>query len=266
MAYIAQYIKWHHKVGTGKLSNGVIWLGTINASSLTHITPEHSKVLLECYIDRQQLVDLAKSNGRTPADMFKNEILPNAPHMKSGDFGEILCRSTLQEWRDCPTFALCRWRGRSKQNDTVTGPDLIGYVLNGNPPSADDVLILCEIKTRSSNIDKKVVRKAFDGVEKDFITRLTNSLYFYQILLRKDGRNDEALHYARFSNSYNAPYKKRLVACVVHDKTNWDDTFLQELPDQHNLPADMEVVILCIDNLADWIDVVHQSAVASAPI
>lgn len=97
MAYIIQHISWSQPIIPNKLNDGLIWRGTIDSKSKDQIAQEHGRVMLECYIDPMLLVATSAANCRPPEDLFENEILPDAPHLKSGDFGEILCRSTLQE-------------------------------------------------------------------------------------------------------------------------------------------------------------------------
>ncbi len=266
MAYIIQHISWAQPIIPNKLNDGLIWRGTINSQSKDQIAQEHGQVMLECYIDPMLLVATSEANNRSPEDVFENEILPDAPHLKSGDFGEILCRSTLQEWRECPQFPLYRWRNRSTKNDTVRGADLIGYVKVTDTPNTNDLLVLCEVKTRSATTANTVVKDAYDGVAKDYVSRLASSLLFYQVHLRREGKLDEAQIYARFSNPHGQPYRRKLIAFIVHDEANWDNNFLNALPEQHGLEgvSEFDVVVLLVENLSGWIEQIRKSAVMSA--
>jgi len=104
-------------------------------------------------------------------------------HLKSGDFGEMFTWGDIQQHHPQPRFPLYRWRNRPSRNATVMGIDLLGYALQADSPSANDMLVLCEVKTRSKQKDKKVVEKAYKGVLKDYATRLVNQLMFQSKLL-----------------------------------------------------------------------------------
>lgn len=176
MTYIEQNITWE-KQHNDRLQDGEIWLGSISAAAAEAILQNHAAVLLECYIDPDDLRGVAEDNGLKPGELLRNEILPDAPHIRSGDSGEILARSVLQEWRDRPRFPAFRWRSRAHKNDTVRGPDLIGYAMHQEgEPSNEDLLVMCEVKTRSVTVDDEVVKKAFEDAKKHYISRLANSL------------------------------------------------------------------------------------------
>lgn len=87
-----------------------------------------------------------------------------------------------------------------------------------------------EVKTRENGGDNEVVQKAYNDVLKDNTTRLANSLILLQHTLLRDGKDHEAEKLGRFSDPYGNPYKKRLVACIVHDARKWKDEYLQVLP------------------------------------
>lgn len=264
MGYIAQHILWEHRCDTSRLVDGEIWIGSICASAAEEILHNHGAVLLECYIDPTDLRDIARENGSSPGELLETQILPDAPHIKSGDFGEILARSVLQERGDRPRFPAFRWRNRAHKNDTVRGPDLLGYVIGLSEEPDKDALVICEVKTRSSSVNKKVVKEAFDDTKKHYISKLANSLYFLQIWLRQQGQQDEASRFARFANPHKAPYTKRLVPCVVHEDQTWEDRFFDELPEKHQLGELVEVIVLRVESLSQWIDAVHKAAITCA--
>lgn len=128
MGYLEDKVSLQRNISTGKLVDGEIWIGTLPSDVFSTVVSEHMDVFVACYVDKQHLSNLAKMNNQTEAEILK-EILPDKPHLQSGDFGEIFCRSFLQEWKDKPTIPAERWRNRSTKNDTVRGTDLVGYVL-----------------------------------------------------------------------------------------------------------------------------------------
>lgn len=270
MGYIFPLMTWESKESDKILKNGKILIGRLDEQSSSSITYQQGSVLLQCYIDPQDLVKMASDNGLTPSDLLKNFILPNKAHIKSGDFGEILTRSVIQERKDNPQFPAFRWRNRADKNDTVRGPDLIGYVINSKKPSSSDLLIFCEVKTRSSTVKEKIVEDAYLDVRKHYVSQLANSLFFIQSWLIRQGQNEEAKIYARFTNPYRDPYQKQLIPCVVHESKNWDDKFLEVLPKiyqpsgEYKTGESIEVLIICVENLSNWINQVHLAAIDCA--
>jgi hypothetical protein len=260
-------LDWRLRTETQRLRDGSIWHALLDAETAQAITTDHGAVLFECYVDAGHLAALADMNAGAPDVLFRDEVLPVKAHLKSGDFGEILARSLLAARGDRPTFPVYRWRNRMTRDDTVRGTDLIGYVAPGPEASPDDVLVMCEVKTRSATVAEDVVATAFDGVKKDSVSRLANSLLFQQAALLRDGKPEEAQRLARFANPHKfGSHKRRLVAAVVHEASLWDDAFLQHLPEAHGLDAEVEVVIVCVESLAPWIDAVHAAAAEHAVI
>jgi len=253
MGYLKDKVSLQRDISTGKLVDGEIWVGSIPSDVFSAIASEHMDAFITCYIDKGHLASLAKANNQSEEDVLK-EILPDKGNIQSGDFGEIFCRGVLQEWKDRPAIPAERWRNRSTKNDTVRGTDLVGYVLLGNEPSEEDTLVFSEVKTRENGGDKEIVQKAYQDVLKDNTTRLANSLILLQHALLRDGKEDEARKFGRFSDPYGSPYKKRLIACVVHESQKWKDEYLQVLPERHNLPDELFVIIINFAELAKWID------------
>ncbi len=272
MGYIVPLITWQSKLTDERLKNGKIWVGLLEEAASRKITLPQGAVLLQCYIDPQELVKMASDNGLAPGELLRDQILPDKEHIKSGDFGEILARSIIQERKDSPRFPAFRWRNRADKNDTVRGPDLIGYVIGGDKPSENDLLIFCEVKTRSVTVKKTIVEDAFVEARKHYVSQLANSLFFIQSWLRRQGQDEEAKIYARFTNPHRDPYQKQLVPCVVHENQTWDDSFLEVLPETYQPSGDyktgevIEVLIICVENLSDWIDQVHSAAIDCAGI
>jgi hypothetical protein len=70
---------------------------------------------------------------------------------------------------------------------------------------------------------------------------------------------------ARFANPHKfGAYHTRVVAAVVHERTLWADSYLNYLPSRHRLHADVEVLIVCVEELRRWIRRVRNAAVRHA--
>ena len=266
MDYIERCIIWDKHYQEPAIGNADIWLGSISQNSARMLNEQHGGVLLECYIDPIHLVSIANNNGITPGKHLIDNVLPDMPHMRSGDFGEIIARSILQGWRDKPRFPAFRWRNRSHKNDSVQGVDLLGYIYqNGNQnPDTGDTLVLCEVKTRSASVSENIVCDAYNDSKKHYISRLTTSLFFIQQLLHQQGKIDEAEIFARFSRPHPIQYQRRLVSFVVHESKTWDENFMNTLSDDDPPDDAMEVVVVRIERLSSLIDDIYNAAVRIA--
>ena len=234
------------------------------------LTQSHAPVMVHCYVDPCILPRLAEGGELTVAEAFA-ELLPTMPHLQSGDFGEILCFAALQARDQALRFPLFRWRSRKSRNSTVMGVDLVGYMFAGATPSTADALILAEVKTRAKKSSKKraaeVAKLAYDGVKKDYSTRLANQLLFQHKALLEEGKTLEASRIARFRNPHRAGarFRTRLVAAVVHEHALWTDEFLDTLPEEHGTDADeVELVLIEVDSLVQWVGEVNAAAALAA--
>jgi hypothetical protein len=162
-----------------------------------------------------------------------------------------------------PRFPLYRWRMRKGRNDTVRGVDLPGIAQIGPEPSGDDVLVLCEVKTRSKSKAKTIVDQAYKGVVRDYTTRLGDQLMFHYLHLKMQGDNAAVSALKRFIRRDVPSFRTELVAAVIHETTLWDDTMLDSLPKRHPFKAGIEVQVTCVDNLQGWIEAVRNASIAT---
>ena len=202
MDYLVRRIKWKNPAIPACLSDGKLWVGTLDDGDAADLTEDHAEVLAVCYVDPDRLELLAEDSGKSKRDFFAEEILPSLAHIRSGVFGEILCRSILQGWRERPSFPVMKWRYRNSKNDPGRGTDLIGYVMSGSRPRRNDLLVLCEVRTRSRSISTTVVKGAFDSVKKDSASRLAESIYFQANMLLNEGNRNEAKRLLRFRHPH----------------------------------------------------------------
>lgn len=254
--------QWQLMSRAGRLNNGRIWRLHLPVASTTALTHDQAQTVVRCYVDPAHLAATAHAAGRSPGEVLA-DLLPTKAHLKSGDFGEMLTFTDLPARAPFPKFPLYRWRMRATRNDTVRGVDLLGVALSGAEPAADDVLLLCEVKTRAKTKTKTVVKEAYQGVMRDYTTRLAEQLLFQHVLLQGQGDHAASAALSRFFGRDVLPFRTQLIAAVVHDSTLWDDAFLDELPPVHPVKADVEVHVTCVDDLALWIDAVQSAAVST---
>lgn len=265
MGYISPHIVWTQKLGGHELKNGEIWLGQISQKSINAITNRHAWILLECYVDPQALRQIANDDGVSPGEILEKQFLPDVVRVKRGNFGEILAMCVIQEKHNGSCFPVLHWRYR-KKNEVVQGIDLLGYVAEKNPE--DDRLILGEVKTRTYR-DPSSVESAYKDARKHVITALSNELYMLKKILLQEGRDDESKNISRFSHPHHRPYILHLLPCVVCDSRVWNEEFLERLPENHcsdeyKNTEFAELIVVTLENLAHWIDEVHQSAIEQA--
>jgi hypothetical protein len=249
-----------------KLNGADFWSFYLSESASNEVSEHHARVLIDCYIAAQHLQALADGAGVSLGQQLQ-EVLPDAPHIRSGDFGEILCRSTLLGFGDEPEFPVYRWRNRSHKNDTVRGMDLIGYVKGAS--RKDDRLVVCEVKTRATTPNQKVAIDCYEQLTEGYVTRAASALLFAHQALLRDGQTERAAELARFRNPHeHGSYRWRLTASVVHDSALWQDSFLDALPGSYAFGSGVEVqvVVIRVAALMVWIDLVYDGAIADAAI
>lgn len=247
----------------GCLVDGEIAIAHIARADAVSITKAQAREIVRCYVSPEVLQELAKINEVSIAEQFA-ELIPDLTHLKAGDVGEMLMRQYLEECPEGFSVPVYRWRNRSTKNDTVRGTDLIGYCNKSTIPGPDDLLVMCEVKTRSATVKADIAAEALAGAKKDYASRLANSIAFSQARLLYDGLNDKAAALARFRKPHPTPYRKRIIGAVVHDAANWNDDFLKYLPATHDLPMKVGVTILKVEELATWIDELFSTATEEA--
>lgn len=258
---------WHQK-HNGKISDGEIWFGRIDREAAQSFTEQLALMLQDCYIDIANLSQIAKNNGLSAGEVLKEQYLPDEVKVKIGDFGEILARSAIKNKHQELCFPVLRWRIKAHKNDTVRGVDLLGYWMADTDPTPNDKLVWCEVKTRTSKANDGVKSAYQDIVQKIDASRLANQLYFSQKKLLEQGLNDDAKKFARFSNPHKVSYTLLLMPCAVYESGFWRDTFLNSLPERHSneykrMEA-IQIIIITVENLASWINEVHQLAIKQA--
>ena len=248
---------------SGHLNDGEIAIAHIARAHAIEIAKQQAREIVRCYISPEILGEMAKMNQRTVADQFA-ELIPDQPHLMAGDIGEMLMRQYLGECPQGFSVPVYRWRNRSTKNDTVRGTDLIGYCNYSHIPSPQDLLVMCEVKTRSATVNPEVVADALAGAQEDYASRLANSIAFSQARLLYDGLKNESAALARFRRPHSTPYRKRIIGAVVHDAAKWDDDFLKHLPAAHGLPIEVGITILKVEDLATWISELFTEATIQA--
>jgi len=216
---------------------------------------------LQSYIHEQDLLNRITLLGSTKESELA-EILPSEGNIKSGDFGEILSYYIFKDRHKAhPVNGPKKWRWKQEKNVAAPYTDVILYsIKNLKKPSKDDLLISVESKMKAVRNNRyHPIEKAIEGAEKDFVSRIANSLNWIKKkykdeLLKKGAPIDELKRLIaeldRFIKSETTgEYTKQVNAIAYVDKT----LLAEETAKTVTLPSlngtKFEVFVVSIDRL-----------------
>ena len=188
-----------------------------------------------CYIPEKELQHRITTFSSTKEKEL-SEILPSNGNIKSGDFGEILSYFIFKERHinqnvDGPK----KWRWKQEKNVAAPYTDVLLFsIKNQITPSKEDLLISVESKMKATvNNGYHPIQNAIDGAEKDYVTRIANSLSWLRKKYKDESLKENApiqelkglvTTLERFIHSETVgEYTKQLKAIAFVDKT-----FLQD--------------------------------------
>lgn len=123
----------------------------------------------------------------------------------SGDFGEILVY-LYQAAKEHPVEAIGPKKWRLKQDRTKPSPhsDVVHYVLPSWPtPSAQDVILCAEVKTKATAGKTAPIKEAIEGCENDRTGRLARTLVWLRERALTEDLGDIEL-IARMTTTYRS--------------------------------------------------------------
>ncbi len=215
-----------------------------------------------CYIPDNELQHRIKTFSSTKEKEL-SEILPSIGKILSGDFGEILSYFLFKERHkkrkvDGPK----KWRWKQEKNVAAPYTDVILFSIKkgATKPSKDDLLISVESKMKATtNNGYHPIQNAIAGAEKDYVSRIANSLSW----LRKKYK-DESLKVnapvaelnelvdsiERFIKSETVgEYSKQINAVAFVDKTFFKDEVAKTVTIPSVSGATFEIVVVSIKDL-----------------
>jgi len=213
------------------------------------------------YIANEDLKNRIKIFASTKEKEFA-EILPTIGKIKSGDFGEILSYLLFKERHkkqkaDGPQ----KWRWKQEKNVAAPYTDVILFSIKKvGTVSKDDLIISVESKMKATaNNNYHPIQNALDGVEKDYVSRIANSLSWLRKKYKEDALKKDApilklkklvAMLERFIKSETVgEYTKQLKAVAFVDKAFLKD----ELKKAINKPSvdgtSLEIVVVSIKDL-----------------
>lgn len=189
---------------------------------------------------------------------FPSKTQKPGPSIRSGDFAEILVADYMQYLRgyDVPRT---RWDRKIIANESAKGSDVVGFKWDRCSPSAEDEMLVYEVKAIASEKSKaKVLQKAVNDSAKDDI-RLAETLNAMRQRLG-DRIDKEALFtVARFQNYSDQPYKKGYGAAAVVSTSSFNLAGLAlTTADAHPNKNNIEMLVIRGDSLIPLIDELYE--------
>jgi hypothetical protein len=202
-----------------------------------------------CYVTDAILSQSAAARGVAPLDIIAAK-LPDAGSTMAGDFGEILVY-LFQGGQQLPRIAIGATKWRLKQDRTKPAPhsDVVHLVLASWPtPSADDVIVCSEVKTKSTNSPSTPITSAIEDSLKDRTSRLTRTLvWLRERALTEDLGDIKLEHLDRFINATGHPEAQRRFRAVAVVSADLVDAELAHAPTA--TPAEYTVVVISVPDL-----------------
>lgn len=193
-----------------------------------------------------------------------SELLPTKGSIKSGDFGEMLSYFFFSDkYRSQGLKGPRKWRWKEDKNVAAPYSDVILFAVNNiSAPSINDLLVSVESKMKStSNKDYHPIQNAIDGAQKDYITRMANSLNWLRKKYKEASLNKDADEAAfislvniieRFIKSETiGEYTKKVKAVAIVDKTFLNDEISKGISLPTTSGINLEIFVISIKDLKD---------------
>jgi hypothetical protein len=202
-----------------------------------------------CYVTDALLSQSATVHNIPQLDVIASKM-PDAGATMAGDFGEILVY-LYQGALEHPRVAIGATKWRLKQDRTKPAPysDVVQLVLPSWPiPSADDVVLCSEVKTKSTKSTFTPIKMAIEGCEKDRTSRLASTLVWLRERALTEDLGDLTIeHLDRFINATDHPPAQKRFRAVAVVAAELLEAELADAPAQ--APPDYTVVVLSVPDL-----------------
>lgn len=219
-----------------------------------------------CYITDALLEERSATLGIPKADILAAK-LPNAGATMAGDFGEILVY-IYHAAREHPKAAVGPKKWRLKQDRTKPAPhsDVIHFVLPEWPaPSAKDVLLCSEVKTKSTSGASRPIKAAIEDSALDRTTRLARTLvWLKERALVEDLGDITMAQLERFIQATDHPPVRRRFHAVAIICSSLVDRELGDAPKEATV--DCTVVVISVPELRQTYTAVFNAARRSVAV
>ena len=200
--------------------------------SFVSILPKEYKV---CYVTDEDLKKRIDSFSSTKEKEL-SEILPDKGNIKSGDFGEILSYFLFKErHKNKHVHGPKKWRWKQEKNVAAPYTDVILFsIQKDGKASKEDLFISVESKMKAViNNNYDPIQAAINGAEKDYVSRIANSLSWFRKKYKDESIKENAPVEAlkkivdsieRFIKSeIFGEYDKKIKAIAFIDKSLFED-------------------------------------------
>lgn len=217
-----------------------------------------------CYISEKKLQELAARNKVTAREFFNQFCIPETPsaaHIRSGDFGEMLCFFLIKDIGEKNGLRLVgprKWRWKENRNHPCHGSDGVLFHRANKVPSAADGVEVVESKMKA--VPKKnghPIDTAIKGARDDKVKRLAKTLNWFNDKLAAEGKPQlrNALERYRFPDTHGT-YQKKFHAIAIIDSTLIE----VELSKEHiEAGPDIQVSVIVMDRLKEVYENTYES-------
>lgn len=229
-----------------------------DSTKIADLINELPKVMRQCYVEDKDIEKVLTST--VDASTVVKTYIPDKPHIKSGEFGEILSFTMLlQKYLPIELTGIKKWQLKPDKNKASFYTDLVLYSCSVTP-SPEDLLVCAEVKTKAKSAKNNRIQEAIEGAEKDYVSRLGDTLAYLKDKSIQKGDSKTVKDIERFQDSIedgNGVYRKHVKAILVIDSNLCDDEVKKKVVIKEVI-EDFEIVVICMDNLKALYEQVYQ--------
>lgn len=238
----------------------------LNAHQATELANSIAIPMRRCYITDQSLVTRAAQTGLLQAEILASK-LPDPGSTMAGDFGEVLCYF-YQSTKELPAFAIGPKKWRLKQDRTKPAPrsDVVHFLMPDRPnASAEDAVLCCEVKLKSTAGTSTPIASAIEDCEKDRTSRLADTLVWLRERATTEDLGDVDIPLLdRFIHMIDhPPASKRFHAVAVICESLVAAELLAAPVNQN---TNFTLVVIVVPNLKQTYEAVYAATRAAVPV
>jgi hypothetical protein len=217
----------------------------------------------KCYITDTRIEELLSAHKKKlAAKEIIHSKIPDPGSVMAGEFGEITSYFALKgKYLPLKLIGPPKWRWKIDRNKALMFTDIVMFHRNITP-SEKDLIVLAEVKTKSTKQNRNPIQEALDGLQKDYVSRLARTLSWLRDIFISVEPNTEKIEYLdRFINSQEdkyGKYSKHYKAVAVIDSSFLDGALKDDMEDP-DVDGDCEVVVIAIDDLKDLYESVYNA-------
>ena len=229
-----------------------------NSAKLDDLIKEFPTAMRNCYVE-DSAIQRATTTSVDSKTVIKTYI-PTKPHIKSGEFGEILSfYMLLEKYLPIKLTGVKKWFLKPDKNKAAFYTDVVLYSC-GDTPSPQDLLVSAEVKAKVVRKNNNRIQDAVVGAEEDFVSRLADTLVVLRDKSLQKGDAKTVKEVERFIESVednNGTYQKHIKAVLLIDSNLCDDEMKKEVVRKEKID-NFEIIVLCIEKLREVYGAIYQ--------